>query len=179
MFIGFFNSCKAQNSKPELKWEKFESSESGMKAEMPCQPKKYFKSFQDNPRPIHVYSFDCEVNGIKFLISSKNYMDDFDEKSFQKVFESNEFILKTQFGEIKEFTEKKDFLTNGFKSKYYEVIPKLGGKIKSLMVVNKTRAYSTWVGVIPEKAKEVENKNIDFEKIGNTFIKSFQILDEK
>ena len=150
-----------------------------MKTEFPCEPKKYFKSFQETPRPIQVYDFDCKTEGIKFLITSKNYMDEVNEKSIQNVFENKVSFLKTQFGEIQNFDVKSNFLTNGFQSKYYDVSLKSGGKLKSLVVVNKVRFYNVLVGVNQEKANELKNKNIDFEEIGNKFIKSFQIIDKE
>ncbi len=77
VFAFFIISCRAQKTDLHLQWKEFESEEAGIKASFPCEPQKYYKSFQDEPRPIHVYDFSCEAEGIKFLISSKNYMDVF------------------------------------------------------------------------------------------------------
>jgi len=153
LFVLSTASCQAQKSDLNLQWKEFESKESGMKISLPCEPEKYFKSFQDKPRPIHVYDFSCEVEGIKFLISSKNYMDDFNENSFKQTFEANEGNLKTMFGAIESFNEKKDFLTNGFISKYYEVKLKGSGKINMLVVVSEIRSYQVMVGITSDSDK--------------------------
>jgi hypothetical protein len=173
-FIFFIISCQAQNE-VSLPWKEFESIESSMRVQIPCEPKKYFKSFQDQPRPIHVYSFNCEVNGLKFLISSKHYMDEFNDKTFKQTFDAHESNLKTMFGEVESFNERKDFLTNGFDSKYYQVKLKSGAKINQLVVVSKTRSYDAMFVVTPEKAKE---SNTNYEKIGERFIDSFQVLEK-
>lgn len=175
LFVLSTASCQAQKSNLNLQWKEFESKESGIKISLPCEPKKYFKSFQDKPRPIHVYDLSCEVEGIKFLISSKNYMDDFNENSFKQTFEANESILKTMFGAIESFNEKKDFLTNGFTSKYYEVKLKGSGKINMLVVVSEIRSYQAMVGITPDSDKKLK---ANFEEISKKFVDSFQITEK-
>ena len=167
-------SCKAQKKETPLQWKDFESKEAGIKVQIPCEPKKYFKSFQEQPRPIHVYNFNCEIEGLKFLISSKHYLDDFNN-TFKQTFDAVESNLKTMFGEIKSFNERKDFQTNGFESKYYQVKLNSGAKINQLIVVSKTRSYDAMFAVLPDKAKE---SNTDYEKIGKQFIDSFQLLEK-
>lgn len=165
--------CSAQKQDSNLQWKTFNFPEAGMKASFPCEPEKYFKSFQDKPRPIHVYDFDCEVEGIKFLISSKHYMDDFNENTFNEIFENHEFILKKMFGEIESYNEKKDFFTNGFASRFYEAKYKSGGDVNSLVVLSENRSYEAMIG-----NPSVSVKNPDFNEISTKFIDSFQITDK-
>ncbi len=178
IFVFLTISCQAQKKDLDLQWKTYEFPEAGMKASFPCEPVKSFKSFQDKPRPIHTYNFDCEVSGIKFLISSKNHLDDFDENTFERNFEANESNLKFMFGAVESFDKKENFLTNGFISKYYEIKPKVGGKVKSLMVVNESRSYEALFGVTPDNEKKLKNLKIDYDEIGKKFIDSFQILDK-
>lgn len=174
----FAVSCQAQKVNSNLTWKEFESKEAGMKVSLPCEPKKNFKSFQDEPRPIHVYEFSCEAEGMKFLISSKNYMDDFNENTFKRTFESNESILKTMFGTVEGFEKKENFLTNGLESKYYEVKLKSDGKINMLIVVSKNRSYEAMFGVTPESAVKLKESKIGYEEIGKKFIDSFSVIDK-
>lgn len=174
-FAMFSFSCHAQ--KNDLKWKDFESKEAGIKASFPCEPKKSFRSFQDEPRAIHVYGFDCEDKGIKFLISSKNYLNEFNQDTFKQTFDSNELILKTMFGVVESFNERKDFLTNGFTSRYYEVRPKSGGKVNSLIVLSENRSYELIIGITPDNAKKMEMSNANFQDVSNRFIDSFQVIE--
>lgn len=170
-------SCQAQKSDLDLKWREFEFKEAGIKVSLPCDPEKYFKSFQDEPRPIHVYSFSCEIKGMKFLISSQHYMDKFEENTFDKTFESHETNLKTIFGSIEDFNEKRDFKTSGFNSKFYEVKPESGGKINNLFVVSESRFYDAMFGILPESEKQIKESKIDYESISKKFTDSFQIIE--
>ena len=178
IFVFLTISCQAQKKDLGLQWNTYEFPKAGMKASFPCEPEKSFKSFQDKPRPIHVYGFHCEVSGIKFLISSKNYMDEFSENTYEETFEANESNLKFMFGAVEGFDKKENFLTNGFISKYYEIKPKSGGKVKSLIVVNESRSYEALFGVDPENEKKLKNLKVNYDEIGKKFIDSFQILDK-
>jgi len=172
-------SCQSQKANSSLQWKEFDFPDAGLKVSLPCEPKKYFKSFQDNPRPIHVYDFSCETEGMKFLVSSKNYMDDFNENTFKQTFDANESNLKTMFGAIESIEEKNDFLTNGLSSKYYEVTPKVGGKVKSLIVVNNSRFYEAMFGITPESERNLKESKVDYNEISKKFLDSFQITDNK
>ena len=177
VFVFLAISCQAQKSNLNLHWKEFESKESGIKVNMPCEPKKSFKSFQNEPRPIHVYEFSCEVEGMKFLVSSKNYMDKFSENTFKQTFDANENILKTMFGTVENLEKRENFLTDGYNSKYYEVKPKTGGKIKSLIVVNENRSYEAMFGVTAENEIRLKESKIDYDEIAKKFTDSFQIID--
>ncbi len=146
---------------------------------MPCEPIKSFKSFQDEPRPIHVYEFDCEVEGIIFLFSFKNHLNDFDEKTTTKTFEANESNLKFAFGKLERFVEKDNFQTNGFASRSYEIYPENGGRIIDLIVVNEQGTYEASIGVTPENEARIKVKKIDFEKSAQKYMSSFQVVKNK
>jgi len=97
-------------------WSVFESKNAGIRVSLPCTPKESDKTFQDQPRPIHVYEFSCEVDGVRFLLSVKNHQNSFTSRTVDESFESNEFILKNMFGAIGKFDVRKDFTTNEFAS---------------------------------------------------------------
>ena len=86
ILLGFV-SCSSQ-TETGLKWSDFESKVAGVRASLPCTPKASDKSFQDQPRPIHVYEFNCEIEGIGFLLSVKNHQNDFNSKMIDESFES-------------------------------------------------------------------------------------------
>ena len=178
LFLTFAFSCKAQSEDLKLRLKEFESKEAGLKASLPCEPEKFFKSFQDRPRPIHVYDFDCETGGIKFVISSKNYMNEFNEKTLAQTFASHENILKNFFGEVESFNEKKDFLVSGLKSGYYEVRLQAGGKINELVAASNVRYYVATVGVMPQNVKKLKESKLDYDSVSKKFINSFQVIDK-
>lgn len=101
LLVLIFNySCQTQTI--NLTWIEFSSAETGIKVNVPCQPDKNIKVFQEEPKPIRVFTFDCKVkDGIKYLFDLKEYMDDFDENKISerlKYFEenfTNEIMLKT------------------------------------------------------------------------------------
>lgn len=159
-------------------WRNFESKEAAIKVSLPCDPEKSFKSFQDEPRPIHNFGFSCEVQGMRFLISSTDYMENFNERTFKQTFNANESNLKSMFGAIESTEKKENFLTSGFSSKYYEITPKVGGKIKSLIVVSENRFYTAMFGVTPENEKKLKGSKVDYDELSKKFIDSFQIIEK-
>lgn len=174
ILLGVVYGC-GQTSK-ELKWTDFGSNSAGIRASLLCTPKEAVKSFQDQPRPINVYSFDCEFGGIRFLLSVKNHQNDFNAKTINESFESNEFLLKSMFGEVEKFSARKDFTTNGFASRDYEMELKGGGKVRSLIVVNEFATYSALIGVTSDNHEIMAQKKLDFKNISDKFIGSVEIL---
>src|SRR2546428_10333263 len=90
VLLAFITGCSQTTD--ELKWGDFESKNARIRTTFPCTPKETDKSFQDQPRPIHIYSFECESSGLRFLLSVKNHQNDFNSKTTDESFESNEFI---------------------------------------------------------------------------------------
>lgn len=178
LFLFVFFSVSCQGQKSDLQWKDFESKDAGMKINIPCEPKKFFKSFQDNPRHIHVYDFSCETEGIKFLVSSKNYMDDFNDKTFKQTFDAIESGYKTMFGEVENFNDKDVLLANGFPSRSYGIKYKNGAKIKSLVILNQERSYTILVGMPRDNERKLKESKISFDEVSKKFIESFQILDK-
>src|SRR5258708_32842923 len=105
ILLGFVYGCSQTATEP--KWIDFESDDARIRASLLCAPKESVKSFQDQPRPIHVYSFECASNGIRFLLSVENHQNDFNSKTIDESFESNEFLLKSMFGEVEKFSARK------------------------------------------------------------------------
>lgn len=177
LFALFTISCEGQKTDLKLQWRDFESKEAGVKVSLPCEPTKNFNSIQDEPRPIYLYEFSCEIEGMTFLLSSKHHSQEFNEKTFSRTFEIEEELLKTIFGEVNTFNEKSDFLANGFVSKYYEVRPKKGGTVNKIVVLSKIRSYTALFGIMPKNERKIRESKIDFESISKKFIDSFQVIE--
>jgi hypothetical protein len=157
-----------------LKWNEFRSTEARVSATMPCAPKETHKSFQEQPGPIRVYEFDCETEGMRFLISVKNHMNDYSSKTIDESFETSEFVLNTMFGDVEKVGIRKDFTTNGFASRTYDLQLKEGGKVRSLTVVNEFATYEALIGVTQENTASTYYPN--FDDIADRFIGSLQVF---
>ena len=174
ILFGFVSGCSQTETGP--KWSDFESKDGGIRASLLCTPKERIKSFQDQPRPIHIYSYECESNGIRFLLSVKNHQNDFNAKTIDESFESNEFLLKSMFGEVEKFSARKDFTTNGFASRDYDMELKAGGKVRALIGVNEFATYEALIGVTQDNLEIIVQKKLDFKSISDKFIGSVEIL---
>ena len=64
----FCSSCIAQSSSDKLVWKEFLSSEAGIKASLPCNPKANVEEDSYPSGKQHAYTFLCEVEGMRFRI---------------------------------------------------------------------------------------------------------------
>lgn len=171
----FFTQCSNETIFNDLKWRAVVAKEAGVKVDFPCEPKKDFKSFQEKPRPINIYEFSCQVDGMKFLVSSKNYLDDFNEKSIPDYFESIESINRVMFGTVKKLDEKDISKYPNVKGKFYKLELESKGIIYILALADENRTYDIMAGLLPEKNSS-ENVENEFDKIAKKFIDSLEII---
>ena len=97
-------------------------------------------------------------------------------KTIDESFGSNEFLLKSMFGEVEKFSARKDFTTNGFASRDYDMELKAGGKVRALIVVNEFATYEALIGVTQDNLEIIVQKKLDFKSISDKFIGSVEIL---
>ncbi|MDQ3632980.1 MAG: hypothetical protein M3405_00510 [Acidobacteriota bacterium] len=174
----FFTQCNNETFFKDLKWRTFVAKEAGVKVDFPCEPKKDFKSFQEKPRPINIYGISCQVDGIRFLVSSKNYLDDFNENSIPNYFESIESNNKVIFGAVKNLDEKDISKYPNVKGKFYKLELESKGIIYILALADENRTYEIMAGLLPEKDSS-ENVENEFDIIAKKFIDSFEIIQPK
>lgn len=175
IFLFFVPSCFNENILLDIKWTNFSSKEAGFTIKFPCEPKKsFYKSFQDKPRPIHVYEFDCGKGNMKFLVSTKHYMDEFNNESIPMAFEAIEGGHKQFYAELKE-TEKIEFnklpKTTG---KLYKLESENGKILYHLALADNERIYSV-MSVLLGGDNLTENMKKDFDKISQKFRDSLEI----
>ena len=84
--------------------------------------------------------------------------------------------MKNTFGEVEKLSVRKDFSTNGFVSRDYDLELKDGGKVRSLIVVNEFATYEAFIGVTQDHLATIAKKKLDFENISKKFINSVEIL---
>ncbi len=172
-----FASCGGQTS-VSFEWKTIEFTDARIRASLPCVPKISKKSFQDEPRPIQIYGFDCEIDGIRFSLSVKNHQNDFTLKTVSESFDSNEFLLMSMFGEVEHFSVRNHRTTKGYESRDYDVAITDGGKIRSLIVVNEFATYQALVGVTSENLHILGQKKLDFVKVSEKFFGSVEVLNK-
>ena len=176
LFVCFVSGCAQTTDKFE--WQVIQSADARLRGLFPCEPKLAKKSFQDDPRPIHVFDFSCEKEGMRFLLSVKNHPNDFTSKTVDESFESNEFLMKNMFGSVESFDVRNGRTSNDFELRDYDLLVKGGGKIRSRIVVNEFATYQALVGLLPEKIKSSGQKKLDFVTVSERFIASVEILNK-
>ncbi len=161
----------------DWKWRDFHSSEARIQAIVPCDLVKTVKSFQDKPRPIKVHGFNCEIRGIRFLISVRDHMDTFNPYTIENAFEAHEFILKNIFGDVEKAVLWAGSTSEGFLFHDYNVRLKDGGRVRSHIVVNEFATYEALVGMTKDDLEVVTEKKLDFDAIADRYLKSIQITE--
>lgn len=163
-------SCANKVSSADLYWKTQSLPESGFKIDFPCSPEKFYKSFQDESREIHVYSFDCEIKKMKFYVSSKHYMEDFDEESISKAFDAAEDGHKEFYADLSQTSRTEiDKFENG-KARLYKLENKQGKILYHLFLANDERTYSVITSLLEKDEK------VDFGAISKKFIDSFETI---
>lgn len=172
----FITACGSIEPDFNLNWKEFTFKEAGFKAEFPCEPIKDFNSFQDEPRPVHTYEFSCDIEGMKFYISSKHYLDNFNENSIKDIFDSFESghkkflsigLKETKAMEIKKFSNTK--------GKLYKFENQEKAIIYQLVLANDERFYDLTNLLLAKNNSTKESKS-EFDKISKRFRDSFEII---
>ncbi len=76
--IGQVSACNVQNVDPGNLWKVVKSKDAGFKASFPCDAVSTKKLFQEVPKLAHLYSFECEYEGINFSVSLPERFGEFD-----------------------------------------------------------------------------------------------------
>jgi len=171
--IILFLGCSAEMPE-ELKWQELRSEDAGLIVDLPCVPKETATRFQEEPRPIHSYDYSCKLDGIRFLVSSRHYMDPFNEKSIAEFFETIEDINRTELGSIKRLEKSLSKNFRPAKAKKYEFVNDKGAILSQLAVANSERTFWITVAALPDSVW-AEDK-IRFGKVVNRTISSFKLI---
>lgn len=173
-------SCKAQEKTPEAIWKNNSFDDARFSIESPCELERtFFKSFQEKPRPIRVFSYECEYEGVKYLASLKEHMDEFDEKRVPNQLKLKEEYLPELFKEKNLeviFLKKEDLSRNGFPARTFEA--EIGGKDlwREFTLVNPQGVYNlTTVLIIKKGSKRSEDIENNFNSHSQKFFDSFHI----
>ncbi len=173
-------SCKAQEKNKETVWSNASFEDSGLSVDSPCEMKRtFFKTFQEKPRPIRVFSYECENQGIKYAAEVKEHMDGFDEKRVPQQLTAKENYLPELFKEKNlevVFLKKEDLQRDGFPVRTFEA--EIGGKDlwREFVLVNKVGVFNlTAVLIVPKgngRNQEMEN---NFNNQSQKFFDSFHL----
>lgn len=139
----------------------------------------FFKFFQEKPRPIRVFSYECEFEGIKYLASLKEHMDEFDKKRVPQQLMAKEDYLPELFKEKKlevVFFKKEDSQRDGFPVRTFEA--EIGGKDlwRELTLVNTKGVFNLTTVLIVLKGNRggIEMEN-NFSNQPQKFFDSFHL----
>lgn len=178
--IFLLTSCKAQEKATETVWKNASFDDAGFSVNSPCELKRtFFKSFQEKPRPIRVFSYECEYEGVKYLASLKEHMDEFDEKRVPQQLKAKEDYLPALFKEKNlevVFLMKEDLLRDGFPVRTFDA--EIGGKDRwreFTLVTTKGVFNLTCVLIINKGNKKSEEMENNFIAQSQKFFDSFHL----
>lgn len=179
LFTATMCTSDDQNSVSKLEWREFISEEANLKVRVPCSPERTVKTFQEEPEPIRIYSFSCEGDGNKFLISFKNHMYEFNkEKVVEELEQFDEFLRQQHGNEIK--TLKGETINkNGLPIRITEINFQNGNRIKRIFTKNELGSFDAMVGIFRKAGQRDNQFEAYFENVANPFIESFQVIERK
>lgn len=173
-------SCKAQEKTKVTVWSNASFEDSGFSVDAPCELKRtFFKSFQEKPRPIRVFSYGCDNDGIKYAVEMKEHMDEFDEKRVPQQLTAKENYLPELFKEKTlevVFLKKEDLQRDGFPVRTFEA--EIGGKDlwREFILVNRKGVFNlTTVLIVPKDNRKNEEMESNFNNQSQRFFDSFHL----
>lgn len=127
---------------------------------LPCRPDNGYSSRLAGA----VYEVSCETNQFRATASVKKHLSEFNTQTAKDEFNNNEMILKTMFGEIKDFKEQ-EVSDN---EREYVLTLKTGAEIRERIFINEYGVYDGFIGT-----KGPSNIS-DFNSVADKFLSSIE-----
>jgi|GEM_PF-6406907 len=131
---------------------------------LPCRPNNSSTSRLGGT----VYEVSCETDRFRATASVKPHLSEFNAQTAKEEFEADELILKTMFGEIKDF--KEDEVSKN--ERRYILTLKSGASIRARIFVNDYGVYDGFIGT------KGTNSSPDFESVAEKFLNSIEPVNQ-
>jgi len=153
-------SCNAQKEDSSLMWKNFDFPDAGIKINLPCEPSKNVKIFQEEPKLAQVYRYSCEKEGIKSSVSLAEHFGEFDKSKVKEAIDGVERVMREEIKNNANISTK-DATFQNFSAREFDIKNETM-LARSLHVQNKRGAYNVQIIFRRKQNQSDENFNSEF-----------------
>ena len=169
--------CCAQSGSKKWDWQSFDFSDAGIRVELPCEPSRSSKIFQETPKLARRFEFKCEIGKFQFSISLAEHFGDFDTLKAEENINLIEKMLRQGIGGNAEFTSE-GISISGFTGRRWSAKNETR-LARHLHIENKRGSYGLQIVAQKRNARSLEPTDAEFDEVAKRLFDSFQINDSK